>query len=654
MKVRDARRLSARLYRFSRIDVDIWSYAIHNGFTIKFSTTHRYYLCRFALDGVRYVRAHRCAWRLAVIIYDMASTRHADFQGTLVNQPQQRVLGILETVKHQLHEDFPIRTAPNYGKPSVLTRPRRDAALQANIGDVIRDAYGPTMLHKVENNWVHSGEVSDPALIAPGFNKLGLKPLRPLDKSVAAVMILQQMIRHKKEYGLKKHEVDLTAPKLAAAPSNLGTAAGILPVQAVKGVMCRTVGKKADMHPSAVAVNIANRISREIPRAIPYKVFLKGEVIKRGKAVRGIQNESLANYEILSLSEPSRPKVRLGNAIGMGGHKKTFAAIFVVWYIEYHRHTGADWHAFVSYLEEQGAHESDKVAWEASTNITDCIVRLVMLLNEKTFKTPDCKRLYVAAVTDSHFPFVYLHKEQFQCPGRVPSGTFYTSTGNTERHRSLNDWMCYYVRSHKYKLGDFDCGCPHCAAMRGHEAFGNEITPLQLGLREKAFILGDDYLAVSWGPENDSFFDMLMDNTFGTETKTERKEFFEDAEFLRKRFRKGEENTITWYRDPERVLAKIYHGDFLCTPQRAAEALTAYKYEAGDNELLVDCITKIYELVEPLIAEPLDMSRFADKRPLLKEVTQFRQFGYEDICNYQGQFAQTIENVLLENKRETG
>nr|QFR59051.1 MAG: putative RNA dependent RNA polymerase [Dongxihu virus] len=650
MKTRDAKRLSSFLVSRRGAGVDIWRYLEDNNFVLRWSNSRRFYRCTFVLDRVKYLRCHRCVWRLAKIVYAMAATRHSDFEGTLVNQQQQKALGIISAVKAQLNPAYPVRAAPNYGKPHMLTTKKTDRSVQDDIACAIEREYGREMVDKVKNQWVHSSEVKDPNLIAPGFNKLALKPPHPYNRDVAAMLLLQAIVRQKQQYGPAKHEVDLTPKRLASCDANQGSAAGIIPVKPVPGIMGRLTGKKGTMHTSAYAVNLANRLNDSIPRSIPYKVFLKGEVIKKGKPVRGIQNESLASYEILHLSEPERQEVRLGNAIGMGGSNKTFASIFVVWYVVYQEETGKSWHDFVEFLADSGAHESDKVGWEASTNMTDCLPRLIVLLNEKKFKTPDCKKLYVAAVTDSHFPFVYLHKEQFQCPARVPSGTYFTSKGNTARHRSMNDYGCNYVYQHENKLGLKGCKCYGCELMRGHEAFGTSISSLLLKLRRKAFILGDDYLSVSWGIVCDDFFDTLMDRTFGTETKTEKKAFFDDAEFLRKSFKRGEENTITWYRKPERVLAKIYHGDFLCSPQRFAEALTSYKYEAGDNPKLIDCIVRMYASIDEDLLEPLDMKRFAIKRPALESVTHFHQFCHADLVNQQLQLATTIENVLIEGK----
>lgn len=647
MNLRNSRRISKYLYERKGEPVDKSAYLDTNGFQLFWHLSVGEYRCKFVLDGVKYIRRERCAWRLTKIVYNMAASRHADFEGTNVNVPQQKAIGIISSVKMQLHADFPVRTAPNYGKPHMLTKKKTNPAMQSQIKDVISQDYGEEMANKVEQQWIHSSLVSDPSLISPGFNKLAQRPIQPLNRRVAAVMLLQQIVRQKQQYGTKKHEVDLGVARLATDCKNGGSSAGILPVMAVPGLMCRTTGKKSDMHPAAYAVNLHNRLLTTIPRSIPYKVFLKGEVIKKTKNVRGIQNESLATYEVLSLSEPDRQEVRLGNAIGMGGNNKSFASIFVVWYQIYFKHTKGDWFKFLDFLDQSGAHESDKVGWEASTNITDCLPRLIVLLNEKRFKTPECKKLYVAAVTDSHFPFVYLHREQFQCPARVPSGTYFTSKGNTARHRSMNDYICYYVYSHGNNLGSKDCDCPDCDLMRGHEAFGLSISALLLDLRKKAFILGDDYIAISWGLEQDDFFDNLMDALFGTETKTEKKNFFEDAEFLRKKFKRCDEGSITWYREPERVLAKIFHGEFIDNPQRMAEALTSYKYEAGDNPQLVTCIENIYGLISDQVGE-IDMQKYAAKRPMLADVRHFNQFTCDDVVNHQRQFARTVENVLTE------
>lgn len=642
MKLRDARRRSAWLFNKGITDVDYWQYLNSRGFKITRGSSARYYYCTFRLDRVKYVRRNACALRLMVFVYTMAEQRFATFERTPVNCDAQTELGIIEEIRSTLAKGFEYRSAPNYGRPALLTQRKVDEDLREIVGDAITTGFGPAMFEKVRDDWISSPLIRSSDKLATTFNKLATKSPVPLDRDVARRCLLLQIRQHKIINGDKaKQHLAFTPAALAASNDNGGSASGILPVVAAPG-MGRVKGTKDDMHPAAVSVNVRDRITDEIPKSLPFRPFPKEEVLKQGKGVRGIQNESLANYQILNMADKCKEsQIHLGNAIGIGSSSTNYGVMFFIWYRIFVKHQPkATWEEFLDYVEIMGAHESDKTSWEATTGINDGLPTLIVDMATKTFETPGDRRLYVRAVSDCYNPFIYVDKGGFFAPFRVPSGTRRTSSKNTERHRLMVLHNVSWIKSHGCMLGNIDCGCAICCEFGTHPAFGETISRMDLELREKAFILGDDFISISWGYQKDDFFDKLMDRCFGTITKTEIKEMFEDAEFLRKKFRRNPDQSITWYRDAERVLAKLYHGAMLSDEQRLGDALLSYKFEAGDNKHLISVLDSIRSRLGDIHCEP------SGSAPLLRNVNSYFQFGYEDVVNFQKEIGATIENVL--------
>lgn len=646
MRLRDARRHSSWICKKGFVGVDYWDYLSTRGFYFTFPRGG--YACKFALDGVKYLRRSHCAFRLMRQVYIMAESRHATYQRQLVNDAGQRVeLGLVDEIRNTLGKGFGYRTAPNYGGPAMLTPVKVEKELREVVGEAIVAEYGLEMLEAVKNNWQNSTNVSDTSRIAPAFNKLASSEMKQMDRETVKRGILLRLAELKRLREGKQH-LCFDPKTLANENTNRVSASGILPVKAAPG-MGRVKGTKDDMHPAAVAVNIRDRISEELPRALPFRPFLKQEVIKVGKDVRGIQNESLANYQILSIADKGKKqRFDRGNAIGLGSDDASFLSIFLVWYEKYHSLCGGLWSEFLDHIEQRGAHESDKQGWEATTGISDGLPILITDVGLKSFETPGDRRLYVRSVADVMNPFIYVNKGGFFAPFRVPSGTRRTSGQNTDRHRLMVHYVVSWVRSHDGKLGGTD-GCRWCERMESHPAYGRQISEMDLELRMLAFILGDDFIAISWGQEEDDFFDSLMDAVYGTVTKrTGVRRFFGAAEFLRKRFIRNEDDSITWYRDPERILAKLYHGSMLRSEKHMAEALLAYKYEAGDNSKLIDCLTRMYSRLD--IREDLNMESWVDKAPMLRGLNNYLQLSHSDIVSYQKQFSKTAENLRLIRK----
>jgi len=355
-------------------------------------------------------------------------------------------------------------------------------------------------------------------------------------------------------------------------------------------------------------------------------------VLKRGKAVRGIQNEGLPNYIIHSIANPTIRSYDSGIAVGMGKRGEGLQLPFFYWYAIYSRYMGANWLGFIEFLKSQGAHESDKTAWEASTNITDGLPDVFIEGNLKDFVTPGCRKLYVRAMADYVNPFIYIDRCGFWAPWRVASGTQRTGSMNSKRHRLMVDYVVWFVKQHQGRLGLPDCDCFVCEQFKGR--VGYPISPLLQALRLMAFIMGDDYISVSWGVKEDELFDDIMDFVFGTETKTVAANFFDDAEFLRMKFCLLNDMVLP-YREPVRVIAKMLYGEHRCKPVRFAAAIYSRLYDIGPNKKLD---LHLRGLLSMLKVEAADLkeacSVYGGKIAQMQDVFPFFNFTNEDVVNY--------------------
>lgn len=105
------------------------------------------------------------------------------------------------------------------------------------------------------------------------------------------------------------------------------------------------------MQASATTVNERVLHQDGAPDSLSFKPTAKPEVIKKGKEVRVIYNESQANYMILKhvfgdiVSLERDPAS--GRCIGMSSHEGASRMIFERWFHVFHHRTRGDWTAFL-------------------------------------------------------------------------------------------------------------------------------------------------------------------------------------------------------------------------------------------------------------------------------------------------------------------
>lgn len=281
------------------------------------------------------------------------------------------------------------------------------------------------------------------------------------------------------------------------------------------------------MHNSAVIVNtLATQHEKKIPGCLPYHPCAKPEVIRAGKKVRTIQVESQANVIVLKHYFDNvvtvDKDVGSGQAIGLSTINGDFKTIIFCWYeifLRYYPKT--DWNTFLEYLATVVINESDKTAWESSTNEVDGVVYIISLLARINTDgiNSEVICLLQRALADYMCPGIQISGERvFFSPWRIASGSYLTSHGNTYRHRSMNDYVCDFIETHG-GYGRVGCFCKVCIKF----GVGPRVDAMELDFMRAAYILGDDYLAICTHPQ---LFNDILDFVFGTTTTTEPKNFF--------------------------------------------------------------------------------------------------------------------------------
>ena len=647
MRLRAARRFIKKLYDSRQISTNWFSDLEDRGYY--WCYRNKNYIFRVRVGRRVYASRSTCAFRCIKHLSQRLSC-FSVYQGQVVDMnpaPTLPKLDFINNLKEKQCHEFPIVSAPNYGTISFLKGFTKHEQVTEALSTSLKILDDETRNEAV-NEYVHTSKISDSTLLVPAFNKLATKPIKPLNRALLKRMIIINALSQAREKGkLVTKTLEFTPAKMASFDKNQNSASGILPVKPVAGVCGKVSGSKGDMHTAAVQVNIRDRIVDQIPCTIPFKPFFKNEVIKRGKPVRGIQNESYANYMILAMSSVDERLYHRGIAIGMGKKGEGLQMVFMYWYVIFKHETSLGWNDFLEFLNNSGAHESDKTAWEASTNATDGLAYVFCEANTKRFATPGDKRLYLRSLVDSCNPFIYVDRCGFWAPWRIPSGTFLTSKGNSQRHRLMNMAVVDYIKRHDNSIGLSSCTCEVCLHLteKGFR-LGHRVSNLLLRLRAHAFILGDDYIAVSMGSEQDLMFDTVMDFWFGTTTKTEFKQMFNSAEFLRRKFCVVND-MIFPYRGTTRAVAKLFHGEHTVSVERFCAALYSAMFEAGPNKVLQDFLLHLAKQLQPDTAVLTDeLQAYKRKNPDLATLLPFYQFKGEDIINYFNRPLETLINVL--------
>lgn len=600
MKVRDAKRLSAFLYRKKFEPVDYWAcISVHNPIIHYFGDHYR-------IKVKSFVRRGKCAFFLFRLIYHQLQG-HCFFQKqclrftTMSNPLSDAVAAEVKRLRAPTIVVDGFR--PFKPQPLPLLPPPHPCV--KDIVDHVRD-------YKPVQGYVHSSTVRDVERMARGFTKLIEKPFRSFDPEVAWELFVDVALGLPVgvDGGVLVEDVpELTAVELAAQMQT-SSGAGLLPLNPLLG---RTIGTKHEMHTAAVNVNLEDKLADMVPPLLPYKPALKEEVIKIDKDPRVILLESQPNYMVLkhvfgTILDGVDPCS--GIAIGLSGRGGDFKIIPFTWWLL----KEIPYEEFIDWAKHLMCHESDKTAWEASTNVTDGFVYIMSMLMRINIK-PNDHKLVARALADYINPAItYGDNRCYFAPWRVPSGSYLTSHGNSVRHRLMARYVVNYFAKHG-TAGSDSCTCSICEAGKilGLPGWGDKVKNEDLVLLDNCFVQGDDYVGVAVAPH---VFDFVIDHVFGTTTKTVVKPLIgtpqePGVEFLRRCFALEDDRFVV-FRKEDRVLAKLYHGSHRVSRERFAAALDCAMRETGANPGLFRTLYGMRHDVVEGDGEPVNQKKYRD------------------------------------------
>lgn len=630
MKTRDARRLSSSLF---------WKGVIRNDFVeavlrenqLRFNQPKGKYEVYFVTGNRKIARRHRCVFRLARIVYSIKMFSISKDQGTVL-QGNERATILQENLK------FPLIPIPDVCPPSTrLKKPKAHPLVQKAL-DHGRE-FIPQHIVEGMNEYQHSSYLNVESKLASQV-KLGSLPARETDLDLEFIQFVRHCIaqpRNNKGPLTKDLDFSVQNQKKVSCGS---TNSGYVPVSRDK----QRQRDKRTMQDAAIMVNEHDKLQQGPLSCLPHKMFLKSEVLKKGKTCRVIQISSQCNYIIDSLVTTSHTQLMLGDAIGAGVSTHGFKRLVYNWFLVYQKETGKGWDEFCAYLSN--VHESDKTGWEATTNEADgrpwVFSELAIF---KNMSRSDMK-LFTRSLADYVNPLIGLGNIGFFAFWRVASGTERTSRGNTKRHGAMNLAVCDLIEAALY-------GCKTCWFC-SKVTVNCKFSRLIIMLKRLAMKLGDDYAAPSEEPEQDAEFDRLIDLLFGTITKTVIKPAFLKPqgwndeggfEFLRKSFYVDEDGDVQVYRQSKRVLAKLYLGQARSDPDIFHQALLSARYEAGNHPSLQRVLEEIGSKINSQGAFPqlkTEVGKLKQKSPQVADIPSNELLTFDDLVNMGKQTAHSV------------
>lgn len=638
MRLGQARRFSEFLYRKGRSEIDFVTFVL-SYFKVKFVQSGRYYICSFKSGWGWQIRRHRCAFKLCLLVY-RAMSKTTD-QGTRI------VLGdcVIPDAARQKLKFKIVRTPYDVQPNRRLQKPKPEPEVQHAINQV-RESLPEELLFKIDE-YQHASCVSDPVQRVEGEIKLGLKPPKEGNYRLEFMQFVTHVLNAPRKNGkLIKAEVDLSVERQFEVPASSSNA-GYVPTVKTANIDKRT-GKNA-----AIAINERDRRLGGIPPCIPHKTFYKDEVLKKGKNPRAIQIQSQPDYILDSLADRGFTSMMLGHALGAKTLDGGFKQLFITWFLQYRTATGAGWDSFIEFLKSEGAHESDKTGWESSTNKDDCMAFVTAYLATLNIQHQD-RSIFARALAGYINPLICLGKHGFFASFRVPSGTQRTSYGNTRRHSAMNVMVVDIIDC--VNNGPLDCTCPYCTIIEYDTSviFNN----LNIKLKRLAMILGDDYLSVSCGKEQDAKFDSIMDRLCGTETRTVTVPFFKEpkgfddegsCEFLRKSFYVDHQNNIRTYRKSARVLAKLFYGRPTTNKALWSQSVLSARYEAGCHPALQNVLLQLQNVKNDYECDEKLIDRKKRGTPQVSDVPDPLLFYWKDAANREGGFLDPLVRAIMDN-----
>lgn len=653
MRAAKSRRLSKNLYRRGESRYDIVHELTSAGFVYHHSNGR--FTVRKVIGDLVFERKHRCHWRVSKIAFRSHLAQSlTTFQGQ-VSKVSNMTTPLAQNVKRILGDRgvSVVRLGGfRHTRPSPLARLTQvDEKVEHVLNTVVGDVPG----------YHHSSWEDDLDLQSRGFAVLTEKPNTEFDFDVFYDLFLQM--------SLELPEEPLAVPAISdlqqLSQLQPSSSSGLMPLNSLYG---SCIGTKKQMINSAVAVNVAARVWGGVPGCLPYKPVAKDEVIKKGKKVRTIMIESQPNVLVLrhyfSTMVAQDRKIVQGRAIGLSTAAGSFKTLFMRWFHVYCKHHEVGgWNEFLQFMASQQMSESDKTAWESSTNEVDGMVYLLGLLLQVDIEGDTT--LLTRALADYTNPPVQIDGDAvYFAPWRVPSGSYLTAHGNTERHYMMCRWVLNYFRSHG-GAGKIGCPCRYCEMVLEVEGFGETLDELRLDLLESFFVMGDDFIGFAYGA---AVFNALLDAVFGTTTKNVCKAVFaaggpeepDSVEFLRKHFHLDKQFAdwnVRCFRAPQRALAKLRYGRARKTKAGFKAALLSAVWDCGDNYWLYVRLREMLDMLEEDgVIDPglvkKELTKYIKKTPALADIPSTYVPEFAMVLNSDASLIRPLEKVYWAKAHE--
>lgn len=652
MRASKSKRFSTFLYNKGLAEVDIVKEVENIGFRITYELTHRY-TATLRRGPLIFQRVHSCHFRLAQLCYShWKSQTITTFQSQVI-KTLNMTTPLTKALQRGLEErgvEMVRMAGFRHSRPAPVAKLR---PVNPEVKKAIASVALPRTLVDEVEKYHHSSCETNIDLMVKGYTVLHDAP--PLEADFDD--FYHMFIRMALEVPEVTEDVpDLNVGELLDQPQP-SSSCGLLPLNSLFGA-CQ--GSKKEMHCAASAVNQADVCDTTVPGCIPNKPVGKDEVIKKGKKVRTIMVESQANGMVLrhyfEKTVSLDRDIPGGKAIGLSSVGGGFKMIVMRWFQIVTKELGLDWNAFLTWLSEQPINESDKKAWESSTNELDGLPYVIfMLLTIRDVEDPTSQRLLSRALADYINPPVQLDGDLVAfAPWRVASGSYFTAHGNTYRHWFMGQWVCDFIERHQNRVGCLDCVCKVCVKFKDATWFAEAVTPLELQLMRAFFVMGDDFIGLGYHMEG---FNAILDYVFGTTTVGHEKRFFsepslaepEGCEFLKKHFHL-DKTFSTWnvriFRAPGRLLAKLLKGRATQRTDTFRVACLSALWEIGYNRQLYEIVRRIMiEVPIPGVDVKKIIAKHLSRVPALEDLEPTYVPEWEVIVNSDASLIRPLETV---------